>query len=222
MRSLASGVSLITHGAGPEMTGMTATSVTALSADPPTLIVCVNRSASLYVGLRRDATFGVNLLAADHQPIADRFAGRTGAKGRERFVDPGWVTTEYGAPLLVGALAALECEVEETIERHTHVIVIGRVKRIMSSCIRRGARLLAGRLRSARLGQRRARARYRGHASAGVSTRSLSSAFRSECPSSRISASVRLSSTLESASRACCIISRTEHSRSSSQSAHGR
>jgi flavin reductase (DIM6/NTAB) family NADH-FMN oxidoreductase RutF len=132
MRSLASGVSLITQGTGDEMTGMTATSVTSLAADPPTLIVCINRTASLYPTLAPGVAFGVNVLSADQQDIADRFAGRTGAKGRDRFVGSPWVVAPEGAPLLVGALAAFACEVDELVERHTHVIMIGRVKRLAS------------------------------------------------------------------------------------------
>lgn len=130
MRALASGVSLVTQASGGDMTGMTATSVTSLAAEPPTLIVCINRTASLYPSLAPGVAFGVNVLSADQQDIADRFAGRTGAKGRERFAGSPWIVTPDGAPLLVGALAAFECEVDELVERHTHVIVIGEVRRV--------------------------------------------------------------------------------------------
>ncbi len=130
MRSLASGVSLITYGAGAEPMGIAATSVTSVSAEPPTLLVCINRAASLFARLAPGAVFGVNVLTGDHQEIADRFAGRNGAKGGERFAGASWVVTPDGAPLLVGALAAFECEVEDLFERHTHAIVIGRVRRV--------------------------------------------------------------------------------------------
>ena len=130
MRALASGVSLVTQANGDDMTGMTATSVTSLAADPPMLIVCINRTASLYPTLAPGVVFGVNVLSADQQDIADRFAGRTGAKGRDRFAGSPWIVTPDGAPLLVGALAAFECEVDELVERHTHVIVIGQVRRV--------------------------------------------------------------------------------------------
>ena len=51
MRQLAGGVCLITHGVGAERAGQTGTSVTSLSADPPSLIVCVSRGSSSYPGL---------------------------------------------------------------------------------------------------------------------------------------------------------------------------
>lgn len=130
MRQLASGVSLITHRGEGQPAGLTATSVTSLSADPPALIVCVNRAASGFVGLTPGAAFGVSVLGADQQEFADRFAGRMGHKGAERFQEGRWLISLSGAPLLKDSLAAFECEVEDLIERHTHAIIIGRVTRV--------------------------------------------------------------------------------------------
>jgi len=127
MRQLASGVCLVTHGRGEARTGMTATSVSSLSADPPTLIVCVNKSASLYAQLKRGDSFGVSVLGAQHAEFADRFASRTGLKGAERFSEGDWLETQAGVPVLADALATFACEAEEVIERHTHAILIGRV-----------------------------------------------------------------------------------------------
>jgi len=132
MRQLASGVSLITIGAGAERRGMTATSVSSFSVDPPTLIVCVSRTASMYPGLARANAFGVSVLGADAQEIADRFAGRTGVNGVERFDEGRWLIAPSGVSLFAESVSAFECEVEDLIERHTHAIVIGRVKRIAS------------------------------------------------------------------------------------------
>jgi flavin reductase (DIM6/NTAB) family NADH-FMN oxidoreductase RutF len=127
MRQLASGVCLITHGAGEARVGLTATSVSSLSAEPPTLIVCVNRSASLYASLKRGDAFGVSVLGAQHAEFADRFAARTGLKGAGRFSEGAWLDTPNGVSVLADALALFECEAEEVIERHTHAIVVGRV-----------------------------------------------------------------------------------------------
>jgi flavin reductase (DIM6/NTAB) family NADH-FMN oxidoreductase RutF len=128
MRHLASGVCLVTHGVGGARAGMTATAVASLSLDPPTLIVCVNRAAPAYAGLRPGAAFGVSVLGADHREFAERFAGRTGEEGAERFREGRWRMSPNGAPLLWDALAAFACEVEEIVERHTHAVVIGCVK----------------------------------------------------------------------------------------------
>lgn len=133
MRHLTGGVSVITAGRGRDITGMTVTSVTSLSVDPPTLIVSINRDASSFPLIKRLGAFGVNILHADHLDIAERFAGKGGLKGVERFAGADWITSVSGVPLLVGALAALDCEVEEIVERHSHGIVIGRVRDIKST-----------------------------------------------------------------------------------------
>ena len=130
MRHLVGGVSVITVGQGADITGMTVTSVSSLSVDPPSLIVSVNRTASSWPLLKRYGFFGVNILSADQVEIAERFAGKGGLKGAERFAGSEWVTRAPGAPLLVGALAAIDCEVEDIIERHSHGIVIGRVRHL--------------------------------------------------------------------------------------------
>jgi flavin reductase (DIM6/NTAB) family NADH-FMN oxidoreductase RutF len=118
---------VITAGRGSDISGMTVTSVTSLSVDPPTLIVSVNRGASSWPLIRRYGFFGVNILNADQLDIAERFAGKDGLKGAARFAGADWFTRASGAPLLSGALAAIDCEVEEVVERHSHAIVIGRV-----------------------------------------------------------------------------------------------
>jgi len=127
MRALAGGVSIITVGRGDDISGMTVTSVSSLSVDPPTLIVSVNRQSSSWPLLQRYGAFGVNILTAEQLDVAERFSGKDGAKGAARFAGAQWTTGSTGVPLLVGALAAIDCEVEEIIERHSHAIIIGRV-----------------------------------------------------------------------------------------------
>jgi flavin reductase (DIM6/NTAB) family NADH-FMN oxidoreductase RutF len=130
MRHLTGGVSVITAGRGPDISGMTVTSVTSLSVDPPTVMVSINRDASSFPLLRRYGSFGVNILNADQLRIAERFAGKGAAKGADRFVGAEWTPAASSVPLLSGALAALECDVDEIIERYSHGIVIGVVKAI--------------------------------------------------------------------------------------------
>lgn len=133
MRHLTGGVSVITAGRGKDITGMTVTSVSSFSVDPPTLIVSINRDASSFPLIRRHGAFGVNILAADQLDIAERFAGKGGLKGADRFAGARWMTAVSGVPLLVGALSAVDCEVEEIIERHSHGIIIGRVRDVKNS-----------------------------------------------------------------------------------------
>ena len=127
MRRLAGGVSVITAGIGSDISGMTVTSVSSLSVDPPALIVSINREASSWPLMKRYGFFGVNILTSDQIDIAERFTGKGGLKGAARFAGADWTTRASGVPLLVGALAAIDCEVEDVVERHSHAIVIGRV-----------------------------------------------------------------------------------------------
>jgi len=127
MRQLTGGVSVITAGRGRDISGMTVTSVSSVSVEPPALIVSINRGASSWPLLKRYGVFGVNILASDQIDIAERFAGKDGLTGAARFTGAEWTTRASGAPLLVGALAAIDCEIEEIVERHSHAILIGRV-----------------------------------------------------------------------------------------------
>ena len=127
MRRLTGGVSVITAGIGWDISGMTVTSVSSLSVDPPALIVSINREASCWPLVKRYAFFGVNILTSDQTDIAERFTGKGGLKGAERFAGAHWTTRVSGVPLLTDALAVIDCGVEDMIERHSHAIVIARV-----------------------------------------------------------------------------------------------
>jgi len=126
MRQLTGGVSVITAGRGRDISGMTVTSVSSLSVDPPALIVSVNRESSSWPRVKRYGFFGVNILTSDQIDIAERFTGKGGLKGADRFAGARWTTRASGVPLLADALAAIDCEVEDVVERHSHAIVIGR------------------------------------------------------------------------------------------------
>ncbi|MGO4711149.1 flavin reductase family protein [Bradyrhizobium sp. 2TAF24] len=130
MRQLAGGVSVITVGRDQDISGMTVTSVTSLSAEPPSLLVCINRSSSSWPLFEKYGAFAVNILHADQQHIADRFTGRGGATGAARFEGAQWSTLATGVPVLADGLAALDCRIEEVIHRHSHAIVIGRVEAV--------------------------------------------------------------------------------------------
>ncbi|UZF94148.1 flavin reductase family protein [Bosea sp. NBC_00550] len=130
LRHLAGGVSVITTGRGEDRTGLTVTSLSSLSAEPPTVMFGLNLSSSTFPVLKRHRSFGVNFLTAAQKEVADRFAGRNGEKGPARYAEARWNEGRTGAPLLEGALAALDCELEELIERHSHAIVIGRVREV--------------------------------------------------------------------------------------------
>ncbi len=130
MRSFAGNVSVITVGEGEERSGLVATSTVSLSVEPAMMLVCVNRSASSWPLFQRYRHFGVNALRPDQKAIAERFSGKGGVKGAERYALGTWHKGKTGAPLLEGAAVAIDCEIEDMIEWTTHSILIGRVRSV--------------------------------------------------------------------------------------------
>ncbi len=127
MRHLAGAVSVITVGECEDRTGFTATSVSSLSADQPSVIVSLNRGSSSWPVVERYRRFCVNVLAADQQHIAQAFAGFDGRRGNERYRDAQWYSLSTGTSALKDALTVLDCELETVLNHHSHAILIGRV-----------------------------------------------------------------------------------------------
>ncbi|RVT91320.1 flavin reductase [Sphingomonas crocodyli] len=128
MRRLATTVALITSGKGDNWAGMAATAVVSVCAEPPTILVAVNRSASLYPTLHAEQRFCVNLLSERHKDLVGIFSGKK--KGRERFEDGAWTAGECGLPILSDALSALMCKTVSTVDVGTHTLFIGEVESI--------------------------------------------------------------------------------------------
>ena len=129
MRALTGGVTVIgAYAPGGAPVAMTATAVTALSAEPPSLLVCVNRSASLAPALIAGARFSVNVLGADQRAVAMAFGGQLHVRGTGRFIDGNWRRVDdTEVPVLVGSRVSFECEVAHVHDWATHHIVIGTV-----------------------------------------------------------------------------------------------
>ena len=130
MRAFVGNVSVLTVGTDEAATGLVVTSAISLSAEPPLLLACVNRSASSHALLESEGHFGWSSLGAAHQAVAERFSGFGGVKGAARYDGVEWETAVTGARLLAGAPTAFDCTVEELIVRTTHSILIGRVQAI--------------------------------------------------------------------------------------------
>lgn len=125
--SFATGVTVVTVG-GPDPHGMTANSFTAVSLDPPLVLICVRQNAVMYQRLIHAGTFGVSVLAAHQEGVARHFARRNRPPGREQFDAVRWFTGGLSAaPLLTEAAARLECEVWRTYDGGDHGIFLGRL-----------------------------------------------------------------------------------------------
>jgi len=129
MRRLAAGVCLITtEDTDGARSGMTATAVCSVSADPQTLLCCVNRQNSSYAAIRRSGVFAVNVLALDDRPLADQFARPVTSS--DKFALGLWFNLATGAPILESGLVGFDCRVSQSVEVGTHGIIFGEVQAI--------------------------------------------------------------------------------------------
>lgn len=123
----ATGVTVVTTG-GATPHGMTANSFTAVSLDPPLVLVCIDRQAVMHGRLSEAGEFGVSVLAADQEGVARYFADRRRPSGAEQFDTVDWLPGRLtGAPLIVGALAHFECEVWRSYDGGDHTIFLGNL-----------------------------------------------------------------------------------------------
>jgi flavin reductase (DIM6/NTAB) family NADH-FMN oxidoreductase RutF len=128
LRRLGKAVVVITCWHEDRRWAMTATAVSELSMDPPSLLVCVNKSASLHGPLTAGARFCVNILHADQLGVSKACSGAK--KGEERFSEGRWSSSDCGTPYLCDAQASFFCEYETHIEYGTHAVVIGAVSEV--------------------------------------------------------------------------------------------
>lgn len=127
MRHLAAGVCVITTTASNgNRFGLTATAVCSVSADPPTLLVCLNHSTTTCKEILEAGRFAVNLLADHHQAIAQAFASPIPPE--ERFSAGLWDVLETGAPVLTSAVAGFDCLVTSVVPVATHRIIFGDIQ----------------------------------------------------------------------------------------------
>lgn len=123
MRHVAATVYAVTTGPEHDRYGIIATAVSSLSFDPPSLLVCVNRSASLHAPLAEAETFCVNILGLANRDVAQQFAQ---GRGGDRFAVGQWEQWG-GVPVLASAQSSFVCRRVHSHEFGTHTIFIGEL-----------------------------------------------------------------------------------------------
>jgi flavin reductase (DIM6/NTAB) family NADH-FMN oxidoreductase RutF len=126
MRQWATGVSLVTAQDGGRPHGMTVSSFTSLSLEPPLVMVSLENTARTHQMVTESGAFAVSILDEGQEDLADRFAGRI-PDGEDRFAGLTYRTALTGSPLPEGALAYLDCEVVSAQPAGTHTVFVGRV-----------------------------------------------------------------------------------------------
>lgn len=110
--------------------GLAATSVTSLSVDPPSVLICVGQNAEAHGPINAAKRFSVSLLANGQNEISDRFAGFGGEKNEQKFMGANWIKGTLGMPILENAAFAVECEIAQSHNVLTHTLHAGVVKAI--------------------------------------------------------------------------------------------
>ncbi|HWL42123.1 MAG TPA: flavin reductase family protein [Ilumatobacter sp.] len=121
----ATGVTIVTAAgrAGEPPIGMTVSSFNSVSLDPPLVLFSIADNARSLEALSEAPAYAVNVLAADHVDLSNRFARPSEAKWDGVDYEPG----HLGVPCLPGALAAFECRPYATYDGGDHVIFVGEV-----------------------------------------------------------------------------------------------
>lgn len=121
MSRLGAAVNIITTDGPGGRAGFTASAVCSVTDSPPTLLVCLNRSASVYPVFSQNQMLCVNTLAAGHESLSNLFGGKTPMA--ERFIAADWTTLVTGSPILAGAIASFDCKVTQMVSVGTHDIL---------------------------------------------------------------------------------------------------
>jgi flavin reductase len=132
MRRAVSGVCIVTTDGAAGRFGLTVSSMTSVSSEPPMLLVCLNRNSVAHDAIAGNRRFAINLLAAHQQPVAAMFAGSSSHRPAYDFDNGDWSVTASGLPRLLDSAAIFECELDTAIKAGTHSIFLGCVARASS------------------------------------------------------------------------------------------
>ncbi len=121
------GATIVTAAGSGGPAGLLGLSATHVTADPPTMLVSIDNKTSALASVLEAKHFAINYLPQGAEDIVEAFAGKSPLKGADRFEAGRWGTLATGAPVYNDAIGAIDCELEEVVERHGVSIVLGRV-----------------------------------------------------------------------------------------------
>jgi flavin reductase (DIM6/NTAB) family NADH-FMN oxidoreductase RutF len=106
--------------------GMTVNSFTAVSLDPPLVLICIDNRAAIQPLLLSAQAFAVNVLSEDQQQLSEKFS----RPGEDRFGAVDWFPGDSGVPILPGVLAAYECSIVNLVDAGDHKVLIAEVRHL--------------------------------------------------------------------------------------------
>lgn len=132
----ASGVTVVTSRCSDgQNRGLTVSAFSSVSLNPPLILVCIDRQATIHDYLTKGSLIAVHILNEDQESLSRRFA----SKEPDRFAGVAYKESIEGTPLLEDVLACLECRVVASYEGGDHTIFVGEVE---TALIRDGKPLL--------------------------------------------------------------------------------
>jgi flavin reductase (DIM6/NTAB) family NADH-FMN oxidoreductase RutF len=138
MSHFPTGVTVVTSGKEENVEGMTANAVISVSLDPLLFLVSVHKVARINPRIKKEGYFAINLLADDQEGLSRLFASPERSSGLPALHSLGGGYGSTGAPLAAGALAAIECELEDTYYGGDHDLFLGRVVGVRLGDTRKG------------------------------------------------------------------------------------
>jgi len=129
MRALAGAVNIITSAQAGHRYGMTATAVCSATADPPTVLVCINKLSVTHSAVNESGVFCVNVLRGEDSGLSTSFSGAQSGEGRFKSRD--WTRLSTGSPVLIDSLVSFDCRVVKKLAHGTHTIFLGHVERVL-------------------------------------------------------------------------------------------
>ena len=126
MRQVASSVTVVTTDGVAGRAGATVSAFSSVSADPPTVLVCLFGESRIAKMVTENQAFCVNVLRESSAHLADRFAGRHDGDVNDRF-DGVEMFGEAGEVPMISSATAFRCNVQQIVRSGSHVIVIGHV-----------------------------------------------------------------------------------------------
>ena len=126
LRQWASGVTVITTFSGEKLIGVTASAFNSVSAEPPLVLVCLNRKLYTHRVIEESGVFAVNILGAGQVEIGKLFAGMV-PNVQDRFAGLAYARAVTGCPLLADTAGWLDCELRHAYPEGDHTIFVGEV-----------------------------------------------------------------------------------------------
>ncbi len=133
MARLGAAVNVITTTGATGPRGFTASAVCSVTDDPPTLLLCLNRTSDNHDPLIENGILCVNTLAASQEEMSPLFAGFTGVPQEERFRIGEWGELATGSPVLKDAVVSFDCRIAERHEVGTHTVFFCTVEGIQTA-----------------------------------------------------------------------------------------